>query len=147
GIFDQLTVSDPDHNNPNADRQTVTVMVGNDASLYGTFLLPGFAVTNVSSTKVYTKSNLTPADAQTALRSASFTPFANQMQVGIYDFDVKVEVHDSTSPTPLQAVPKEGPVYVEAVNDPPVVDASTAASTIPDNAEAQPFRLLVSDPD
>jgi len=147
-IFETITIDDVDHNRPNADRQTVTVTVSNDAALYGTFTLPDFTSTPGTGVTVYTKSNLTPDEAETYVRKGTFQPLTNHVPVATYTFGVTVDVKDSTNPTPLAAAAAlNGPVHVQSVNDLPVVTPSTTVASIPDNAEALPFRLLVSDPD
>lgn len=146
-IFGLLTITDPDHNKPDPESLTVTITIANDASSYGTFTLPNSSSVSGAASTVYTLANLSPALAQTRLRAARFTPAANVMPVGIYPFDVTVEVRDSTPPTPLQAAPLAGSIHVQSVNDPPLVTASLVPATIPDNNEALPFRLTVSDPD
>lgn len=143
-IFSQLTVSDPDHNKPNADNQTVTVTVSKLSDLYGTFSLPNSSMTETGAERIYTLANLSPSLAQTRLRAATFRPTSNAVPVGVYSFDVKVELSDSTSRT---AAPIDAGIHVESINDPPVVNAALSTTTIPDNAEASPFRLTVSDPD
>lgn len=137
--FSQLTISDVD-----GDNQTVKVTIASTADLYGTFALPGSVMTTVGSDKVYTLSNLSPADAQTKLRAATFTPAPNAQPVGIYNFATKVEVRDSTS---LSATPIDGTLNVESVNDSPVVAASLAIGTISDGEDSTPFRVSVTDPD
>ncbi|WP_193211276.1 Ig-like domain-containing protein [Luteolibacter marinus] len=146
-IFGLLAISDVDQGRPGNDAQTITVTVSNDAATYGTFSFPGSSVSNGATEKTYTLTAATPSAAQTALRAARFTPFANALPVGIYHFGIKVEVKDSTTPTALQATPIVGDIYVESVNNSPEVTATLFPSSISDSAEAQPFRLSVSDPD
>ncbi|WP_367871018.1 Ig-like domain-containing protein [Luteolibacter sp. Populi] len=138
-VFGLLTVADAD-----GDNVTTTVTISNQVDLYGTFALPNSSVATVGSDKVYTLSNLSPSTAQTRLRLATFTPLPNAQPVGVFNFAAKVEVRDSTA---RDATPLNGPVYVESVNDSPVVAATLAVGTVPDSIESTPFRITVSDPD
>ncbi len=146
-IFQNLTVTDADDAKPDNESLTVTVTVANSSASYGTFALPNSTSVVGSSNTVYTLANLRPSVAQTRLRAATFTPFANAVAVGDYTFNVKIEVRDSSSPTPLTATPIDGPVHFRSVNDSPEVTTYLTTTSMPDSGEIKPFRISVSDPD
>ncbi|MBF0621417.1 MAG: tandem-95 repeat protein, partial [Magnetococcales bacterium] len=89
--------------------------------------------------------NGTPADAQTAVQSMSFTPVEDRVGVDLSEtVQFSVVVDDGTASTTSTA----STVVVVAVNDTPQVSGSGANQSVDDNASIAPFSgYVVSDPD
>lgn len=138
-IFQNLSVTDAD----NESNLTVQVTVNNSASAYGAFSLGTVSPSNGSGTKVYSRSNLSPSQAQTLLRQANFAVTPNSFGVGVYDFGITARVVDTGSLEDSV----NGPVYVESVNDPAQVDSYLNPSSMTDSGSVNPFYLSVSDVD
>ena len=136
-VFQNLTVSDIEN-----DNQTVVVTVNNASSDYGTFSLGSVSPTSSGNSKVYTRSGLSPAQAQTLLRQAKFIVDPNAVGVGTYNFDISAKVTDSDPSNIIN-----GPIYVSSVNDKATIDASLNPTSMPDSGTVTPFFLNVSDVD
>lgn len=140
-IFNSLTVEDVDHLKPDAESLVTTVTVSPLAEELGEITFPPSFTE--SPTGTFTLSARAPGNAQTELRKVEFRPTPNAKPVGVYDFDVDIEVSDLTSRTDTLS----GKIHVESENDDTDVIASLSVTEIPDIGDASPFRISLNDPD
>lgn len=144
--FGTITISDVDHNNPAPESLTATISISKEADLYGSITTPpaNSVATSNATHYIYTISNRTPAQIQADLHATRFTPLANAQPVGTYTFPASVQVRDGSN---VSSNLFQGNIQVNSLNDSPSVSVSLVPSTIPDSAQAKPFRITIADPD
>ncbi|MGE0383643.1 MAG: Ig-like domain-containing protein, partial [Gammaproteobacteria bacterium] len=134
--FSTLTIADSD---PGETDLTVTVTL--DAAAKGAFT--GASLTASGFTDqgggVYSRSGLTPAQAQAAVRQLVFDPTDNRVAPGLTEtttFTVAVDDGDTTTNNATTTV------VSTSVNDAPVLGGAVAGQAVNDTATVSPFSAL-----
>ena len=133
-LYDAVTVTDVDHNRPNAEDLELT-LVFDENLLLGEF--DGVSGSSVTFTG-------TPTQVTSQLQGLLFAPFANRVAVGTTEsFTVQMTLEDIAD----VSVSTNSDVSVLSVNDPPLLTAAVSPAVILDTETVTPFSVSISDPD
>jgi VCBS repeat-containing protein len=135
-----LTITDVE-----GDNVTVTVRVPKAADDFANLDLPQATVSESGSDLVYTYAATSAANATANLALARFDPVPNLIPAGSSQtFNIRVEVNDGSGGQPTT---KSGNLTINAEDDVPQISLSFNPPTVPDDAQSQPFRLVLVDGD
>ncbi len=133
-VFSNITITDVDHNKPDAEQITLTLDFDDQQSI------GEFSGVNLTPHTIVG----TPQSVQTALRAIKFSAFANRVAVGVTEtLAISVTVRD------LYALEDDldGVLSVLSVNDAPAVTVTMSPSIVDDTDSVTPFSISISDPD
>jgi hypothetical protein len=134
-LFSNFTIQDVDDGRPAAETVTVELGLpgGEGGAAFGS--IRG-GVTNFSGT---------PASVQAALRAVVFDPVPNRVPSGgSENVSIMVNLFDGDGNSP-----DSGPRFFSIVssNDPPSAAVTITQASFPDDRDALPFRVAITDPD